>query len=93
MKQQLFIGAVQVTQNRWHLPIAEGAGAELFTISEFSGDIAAYDRIAFGCPAMGDEVLEESDFEPFFSNVEGTLNGKNNCPVRLIWLGRRTVDA
>ena len=49
--------------------IAEGAGAELFTISEFSGDIAAYDRIAFGCPAMGDEVLEESDFE-------GTLNGK-----------------
>ena len=56
--------------------IAEGAGAELFTISEFSGDIAAYDRIAFGCPAMGDEVLEESDFEPFFSDVEGTLNGK-----------------
>lgn len=56
--------------------IAEGAGAELFTISEFSGDIAAYDRIAFGCPAMGDEVLEESDFEPFFSDVEGSLNGK-----------------
>ena len=25
---------------------------------------------------MGDEVLEESDFEPFFSDVEGTLNGK-----------------
>ena len=42
--------------------IAEGAGAELFTISEFNGDIAAYDRIAFGRPAMGDEVLEESDF-------------------------------
>ena len=30
--------------------IAEGAGAELFTISEFNGDMAAYDRIAFGCP-------------------------------------------
>lgn len=56
--------------------IAEGADAELFTISEFNGDIAAYDRIAFGCPAMGDEVLEESDFEPFFSDVEGSLNGK-----------------
>ena len=56
--------------------IAEGAGAELFTISEFNGDMAAYDRIAFGCPAMGDEVLEESDFEPFFSDVEGSLNGK-----------------
>ena len=65
--------------------IAEGAGAELFTISEFSGDIAAYDRIAFGCPAMGDEVLEESDFEPFFSDVEGTLLMMIwNCANRLV---------
>ena len=45
--------------------IAEGAGAELFTISEFSGDIAAYDRIAFGCPAMGDEVLKNQTLSRF----------------------------
>ena len=28
--------------------IAEGAGAELFSVSDFTGDIADYDRIAFG---------------------------------------------
>ena len=34
------------------------------------------DAIAFGCPAMGDEVLEEMDFEPFFADIEGSLEGK-----------------
>ena len=56
--------------------IAEGAEAELFTVSEFSGDIAEYDRIALGCPAMGAEELEDSEFEPFFSGIEGKLSGK-----------------
>ena len=56
--------------------IAEAAGAELYSVSDFSGDIADYDRIAFGCSAMGDEVLEESEFEPFFTAIEGALSGK-----------------
>lgn len=56
--------------------VAQGAGAELFSVSAFSGDIAEYDAIAFGCPAMGAENLEESEFEPFFSAVEGKLAGK-----------------
>lgn len=56
--------------------IAEASGAELYSVSDFSGDIADYDRIAFGCSAMGDEVLEESEFEPFFTAIEGTLSGK-----------------
>lgn len=56
--------------------VAEGAGAELFSVSDFSGDIADYDRVAFGCPSMGDEVLEESEFEPFFAGVEAKLSGK-----------------
>ncbi len=56
--------------------VAEGAGAELFSVSDFSGDVADYDRIAFGCPSMGDEVLEESEFDPFFTSVEGKLSGK-----------------
>ena len=56
--------------------IAEGAGAELFSVSDFTGDIADYDRIAFGCSAMGDEVLEEDEFEPFFASIEGDLSGK-----------------
>ncbi len=56
--------------------VAEGAGAELFAVADFNGDVADYDRIAFGCPSMGDEVLEESEFEPFFAGVEGKLSGK-----------------
>ena len=55
---------------------AEGANAELFTVSEFSGSIADYDAIAFGCPAMGAEVLEEDEFEPFFTDIESSLSGK-----------------
>ena len=47
--------------------VAEGAGAELIRVSDFSGDIAEYDRLAFGCSAMGDEVLEGEEFEPFFA--------------------------
>ena len=56
--------------------VADGAGAELFNVSDFSGDVAEYDRLAFGCPAMGAENLEESEFEPFFAENEGKLSGK-----------------
>ena len=56
--------------------IAEGAGADIFSVSEFDGDISAYDRVAFGCPAMGAEELEDSEFEPFFAGVEDKLNEK-----------------
>jgi len=62
--------------------VAEGAGAkgaevECIGASDFSADkVAEYDAIAFGCPAMGDEVLEESEFDPMFEAVEGSLSGK-----------------
>ena len=56
--------------------VAEGAGAELFTVSEFTGSVEDYDAIAFGCPAMGAEVLEEDEFEPFFTDAETRLTGK-----------------
>lgn len=56
--------------------IAEGAKAELFQVSEFNGQISDYNKIAFGCPAMGTDELEEDEFEPFFSEIENELNGK-----------------
>jgi flavodoxin short chain len=56
--------------------VAEGAGAELFEVSAFSGNISDYDRLGFGCPAMGSENLEEDSFEPFFTDVESQLSGK-----------------
>lgn len=58
---------------------AKAAGAEVDVISaaDFSADRAgAYDGIAFGCPAMGAEVLEESEFDPMFTDVEHSLGGK-----------------
>ena len=56
--------------------VAEGAGAELYSVSQFSGDVTEYDRLAFGCPAMGAENLEEGEFEPFFEGIESKLSGK-----------------
>lgn len=62
--------------------VAEGAkekGAEVDIIgaAEFSADSAAnYDAIAFGCPAMGAEILEEDEFQPMWDGVKGSLSGK-----------------
>lgn len=56
--------------------VAEGANTEAVNVSDFSGSIADYDALAFGCPAMGDEVLEEAEFEPFFAGIEADLSGK-----------------
>ena len=55
----------------------KGAEVDVFTASEFTSDmVAAYDGIAFGCPAMGDEILEEDEFQPMFDGVIGTLSEK-----------------
>ena len=57
--------------------VAEGAGAALFTVSDFDASrIAAYDGVALGCPAMGSEVLEEGEFAPFFDEIKPALAGK-----------------
>ena len=54
------------------------ACAELFNVADISADDAAdYDTLLLGCPAMGAEELEESEFEPFFAELEGSLSGKN----------------
>lgn len=56
---------------------ARGAEVKIFTAGEFSeANVSEFDAIAFGCPAMGAEVLEETEFDPMFSSVEGFLNGK-----------------
>ena len=58
---------------------AKGAGAEVsvFNVTDFSADkVDEFDAIAFGCPAMGAETLEDSEFEPVFNECEPKLNGK-----------------
>ena len=54
-----------------------GAEVKVLEVSQASGsDVQDCDLLALGCPAMGAEVLEESEFEPFFESIEGSLSGK-----------------
>ena len=62
--------------------VAEGvreAGAEVdvLTPANFNaGMLDDYEAIAFGCSSMGDEVLEETEFEPMFSDCKDKLQGR-----------------
>lgn len=57
----------------------EGAGgqAELLFVTQANADSIKEEKaFAMGCPAMGAEVLEEGDMEPFVADIEGLVNGK-----------------
>ena len=55
----------------------KGAETKLFTASEFDKDaMDGFDAVAFGCPSMGTEELEDTEFEPMFSSLTDKLNGK-----------------
>ena len=54
-----------------------GASAELIPATEFDGGkMDAFDAVAFGCPAMGAEELEDTEFAPMFEGCESKLSGK-----------------
>lgn len=58
---------------------AKSAGAEVSVLGFGdinSSNIASYDAIAFGCPAMGAEQLEEIEVDPVFTELESSLSGK-----------------
>ena len=55
----------------------KGAEAVLLTAAEFDASMMDnFDAVAFGCPSMGAEQLEESEFEPMFSACEPKLEDK-----------------
>ena len=57
----------------------KGNGNEAVVIPVDKFDAASvddYDAIAFGCPAMGDEVLEEDEFQPVWDACREKLSGK-----------------
>lgn len=55
----------------------KGAEAALLTAAEFDASMMDnFDAVAFGCPSMGAEQLEESEFEPMFSACEPKLKDK-----------------
>lgn len=54
-----------------------GADVTLFEVTQITSDQAAgYEKLILGCSSMGAEVLEEIDFEPFFTDLEGKISGK-----------------
>ena len=56
---------------------AAGGEGDLLTAADFTADqVGEYGAIAFGCPSMGVESLEEGEFEPMFRACEPALAGK-----------------
>ena len=52
-------------------------GAEIYTPSDVNaGLVASLDAVALGCPAMGAEMLEDSEFAPMFDDIKASLAGK-----------------
>ena len=57
--------------------VAKAAEGTLLTAGEFTADmVVMFEAIAFGCPAMGAEVLEEEEFQPMFDACLPKLAGK-----------------
>ncbi len=55
-----------------------GKEAEVLEVSAASlDDLKGVSAFALGCPAMGAEVLEETEMEPFVEEVEKFAAGKN----------------
>ncbi len=58
---------------------AKNAGADVSIFASGSYDSFSpsdFDAIAFGCPAMGAEVLEEDEFQPMYDSIKNNLSGK-----------------
>ncbi len=79
--------------------VAEGikeAGTEAVIVTSIEFDASqtdSYDSVAFGCPAMGAEVLEESEFAPMFESCESKLGGKKIALFGSYGWGRWQMDA
>lgn len=62
--------------------IAEGivkGGKTVDLVSVSDADLNIFDSeeiVILGCPAMGDEVLEEGEFEPFMDGISSKISGK-----------------
>ena len=62
---------------------AAGAEALIFQAADFSADkMDEFDAIAFGCPSMGAEQLEESEFEPMSQPADRDCGARRSpCSV------------
>ena len=68
MAQQVAEGAAQA-----------GAEVSLFSSAEFGADqMDAFSAVAFGCPSMGSEQLEESEFDPMFQACRASFPARRS---------------
>jgi len=55
----------------------KGAEVKLLHVSEASvDDVKGADMVLLGSPAMGAEVIEESEMEPFVDSIASSVSGK-----------------
>ena len=58
--------------------IKNDLNCDIFNVSNANvDDILKYDTIILGCPAMGAEELEDSEFRPFFDQLIAQAANKN----------------
>ncbi|NPD31184.1 flavodoxin [Eggerthellaceae bacterium zg-1084] len=54
-----------------------GASVSVVQAADFDADqLEKYEAVAFGCPAMGDEELEDTEFLPMYDEVEPLLGAR-----------------
>lgn len=57
--------------------IEAGKEAEAICVSDVKvSELLNEDILVLGCSAMGDEVLEESEFDPFIDEISSKISGK-----------------
>ena len=57
--------------------VEKGKEADVVAVRDANSDIFnTEDIVILGCPAMGDEVLEEGEFDPFIEELESKVSGK-----------------
>lgn len=57
--------------------IEAGKEAEIISVSDVNVDeLLKEDTLVLGCSAMGDEVLEEGEFDPFIDEISTKISGK-----------------
>lgn len=55
--------------------IAEDTNADIFEVNSANVDkVLEYDNIILGCPAMGAEEIEDSEFRPFYELLMSKIN-------------------
>ena len=58
--------------------VVQGSNGTKIAASDFGNEkMSEYDAVAFGCPAMGAEELEDTEFLPMFEAVKSELGGKD----------------